>query len=51
MTPQERELVDESFKKIDLESEDLVVDRIDQLKALFPEIAVEGDGTIDLRLR
>lgn len=47
MTPQERELVDESFKKIDLESEDLVVDRIDQLKALFPEIAVEGDGTID----
>lgn len=47
MTPEERELVDESFKKIDLESEDLVADRIDQLKTLFPEIAVEGDGTID----
>ena len=47
MTPEERELVDESFMKIDLESEDLVADRIDQIKALFPEIAVEGDGTID----
>ena len=35
------------IKKMNLESKDLVVERIEQLKALFPEIAVEGNGSID----
>ena len=39
--------MDESFTHVDLESKDLVAERIEQLKALFPEIAVEGDGSID----
>ena len=47
MTPEEQKLVDESFVKMELESENLVADRIEQLKALFPEIAVEGEGGID----
>ena len=32
---------------MDLESKDLVAERIEQMKALFPEIATEGDGSID----
>lgn len=47
MTPEEQKLVDESFTHMDLESKNLVADRIEQLKTLFPEISVEGDGTID----
>lgn len=47
MTPEEQKLVDESFTHMDLESKDLVAERVEQLKALFPEITVEGDGTID----
>lgn len=37
----------EEIKHMDLESEDLVADRIGQLKELFPEVATEGDGSID----
>lgn len=33
--------------KVDLESKDLVAERIEQMKTLFPEIVTEGDGTID----
>lgn len=47
MTPEEQKLVDESFTHMDLKSKDLVAERIEQLKTLFPEITVEGDGTID----
>lgn len=47
MTPEEQKLVDESFATMNLESEDLVADRVEQIKVLFPEVAVEGDGTID----
>lgn len=47
MTPEEQKLIDERFTHMDLESKDLVAERIEQLKALFPEIAVEGDGSID----
>ena len=37
------------FKKMDLESEDLVADRIEQLKELFPEIVTENaSGGYDL---
>ena len=32
------------FKKMGLESEDLVADRIEQLKRLFPEIVTERAG-------
>lgn len=35
------------IEKMDLESKDLVAERIEQLKAMFPEIAVEGEGSID----
>ena len=35
------------LQKVDLESKDLVAERIEQLKRLFPEIATEGDGSID----
>ena len=31
------------FKKMNLESEDLVTDRIEQLKKLFPEIVTESE--------
>lgn len=37
----------EEIKAMDLESKDLVAERIEQMKALFPEIVVEGDGSID----
>ncbi len=37
----------EEIKQMDLESKDLVAERIEQMKALFPEIATEGDGSID----
>ena len=37
----------EEIRHMDLESEDLVADRIEQLKELFPEVATEGDGSID----
>lgn len=47
MTPEEQKLVDESFTHMDLESKNLVAERVEQLKVLFPEITVEGDGTID----
>ena len=33
--------------KVDLESKDLVAERIEQLKTLFPEVITEGDGTVD----
>lgn len=35
------------IRQVDLESKDLVAERIKQMKALFPEIATEGDGTVD----
>lgn len=35
------------IEKIDLESEDLVAEHIEQLKQLFPEVVTEGDGTVD----
>lgn len=35
------------IEKMDLESKNLVAERVEKLKALFPEITVEGDGTID----
>ena len=35
------------MEKMNLESKDLVAERIEQLKALFPEIEVEGNGSID----
>ncbi len=37
----------DEIKQVDLESKDLVAERIEQMKMLFPEIATEGDGTID----
>lgn len=37
----------DEIKQVDLESKDLVAERIEQMKTLFPEIATEGDGTID----
>lgn len=39
--------MDDEIKTVDLESKDLVAERIEQMKALFPEIATEGDGSID----
>ena len=33
--------------KVDLESKDLVAERIEQIKALFPEIVTEGEGAVD----
>lgn len=33
--------------KINLESKDLVAERIEQVKTLFPEIVTEGEGSID----
>lgn len=39
--------MDNQIKQMDLESKDLVAERIEQMKALFPEIATEGDGSID----
>lgn len=35
------------IEKMSLESKDLVAERIDQVKALFPEIVTEGEGSID----
>lgn len=35
------------IEKMDLESADLVADRIARLKELFPEISTEGNGSID----
>lgn len=35
------------IEKMSLESKDLVAERIDQVKALFPEIITEGEGSID----
>lgn len=35
------------IKPLSLESKDLVAERIEQIKALFPEVATEGDGSID----
>ena len=32
---------------LDLESKDLVAERVAQIKELFPEIVVEGDGSVD----
>lgn len=37
----------EVLPKADLESKNLVSERIEQMKSLFPEIATEGDGSID----
>lgn len=39
--------MDNQIKQMDLESKDLVAERIEQMKVLFPEIAVEGDSSID----
>lgn len=39
--------MDNEIKTVDLESKDLVAERIEQMKKLFPEIATEGDGSID----
>lgn len=47
MTPEEQDLVNETFDKGPTESVDLVAERIEQIKQLFPEIVVEGDGSID----
>ena len=33
--------------KVDLGSKNLVAERVEQLKKLFPEIAIEGEGSID----
>lgn len=35
------------IKTVDLESKDLVAERIEQIKALFPEVATEEDASID----
>lgn len=35
------------IEKMSLESKDLVAERIDQVKALFPEIVTEGEASID----
>ena len=35
------------IEKMNLASKDLVADRIEQLKALFPEIVVESNGCSD----
>lgn len=35
------------IKKMSLESKDLVAERVEQVKALFPEIVTEGEGSID----
>lgn len=37
----------DEIKEMDLESKDLVAERVKQIKALFPEVATEGDGGID----
>lgn len=37
----------DEIKQMDLESKDLVAERIEQMKELFPEIATEGNGSID----
>jgi len=37
------------LQKVDLESKDLGAERIEQMKALFPEIVTEGDGSIDFQ--
>lgn len=37
----------EEIKHMNLESEDLVADRIERLRELFPEVATEGNGSID----
>lgn len=37
----------DEIQKMDLESKDLVAERIEEMKKLFPEIAVEGEGSID----
>lgn len=36
-----------SIKKMNLESKDLIAERVEKIKELFPEIIVEGDGSID----
>lgn len=35
------------LERVPSESKDLIAERIEQMKALFPEITTEGDGTID----
>lgn len=35
------------IRKMNIESENQVADRIEKLKELFPEVATEGDGSID----
>lgn len=35
------------IEKMSLESKDLVAERIEQMKALFPEIVTEGEGSVD----
>jgi len=37
----------DEIAKVNLESEDLVADRTEKLKVIFPEIVTEGEGSID----
>ena len=39
--------VQNNINHLDLESKDLVAERVAQIKELFPEIVVEGDGSVD----
>lgn len=44
MIPEEQKLLDESITYVGLESKDLVSERVEQMKALFPEIVTESSG-------
>lgn len=39
--------VQNNIKQLDLESRDLIEDRVGQLKRLFPEVVTEGSGSVD----
>ena len=39
--------VQNNIKQLDLESRDLIEDRVEQLKRLFPEVVTEGSGSVD----
>ena len=40
----ERHAMNKEIRKMDMESKDLVVERIEQMKAMFPEIVTESAG-------
>lgn len=44
MIPEEQKLLDESFTYVELQSKDLVAERVEQMKTLFPEIITESSG-------